>query len=179
MKTDFFLKIYLCTSSGQSDVTCRSALCPFRLRWSVGLCCRRPMTSVMPSLCVGWPGSPRQQRSVTQPFDHFTSISLLFLFPQWKPHQWLIRKAEQITNAKVTKNFLCVRSVFSGSCRHEGPPVRARVLGSCEQPVWRSAHTGEIRSNTCPCLPSVNEPFTLHFGLFRMKLHRNTVRAVV
>lgn len=47
-----------------------SALCPFRLRWSVGLCCRRPMTSLMQNLCVDWPGSPRRRRSVTQLFVH-------------------------------------------------------------------------------------------------------------
>lgn len=51
-------------------ITCNESvwftLCPFRLRWSAGLCCRRPMTSVMRSLCVGWPGSPGRRRSVTQ-----------------------------------------------------------------------------------------------------------------
>lgn len=41
-------------------------LCPFRLRWSAGLCCRRPTTSVTRSLCVGWLGSLGRGRSVTQ-----------------------------------------------------------------------------------------------------------------
>lgn len=35
---------------------------PPRRRWTVGLWCRRPMTSVTPSLCVGWPGSPGRPR---------------------------------------------------------------------------------------------------------------------
>lgn len=33
-------------------------LCPCRLRWSTGLCCRRPTTSPTPRLCAAWRGSP-------------------------------------------------------------------------------------------------------------------------
>lgn len=68
-----------------------SALCPFRLSWSVGPCCRRPMTSVMRSLCVGWPGSPGRQRSVMQLLIgvyYYISVLPALLLPLCKPHQY-------------------------------------------------------------------------------------------
>lgn len=48
-------------------------------------------------------------------------------------------------HSDLTWTFLCVRSVFSSSCRVKGAPVWARVLESCEHSVRWSADTGEVQ----------------------------------
>lgn len=114
-----------------------------RLRWSVGRCCRRQTTSATPSLCVGYPFSLEQGRSVTQQgaavipdaggcwYSEPSSVNN-------KPlHVWM--------------------SVFSCSCWNQSAPVWAGILGSRRHAVWWSSHTGE--DNNWKCL---NENSPVH-----------------
>lgn len=58
--------VFTCTPSVCVIWSADLLVCPGRLGWPAGFCCRRPTTSPMPSLCVGWHGSPLQPRFVTR-----------------------------------------------------------------------------------------------------------------
>lgn len=100
---------------------------PSRRRWTVGLWCRRPMTSVTPSLCVGWPGSPGRRR--------------------WAPSAL---PAIQPSNSKawITRGFLL--AVFGSARGDKGESVWTRVLGTREHSVRWSDYTGEFPVNLQP-----------------------------
>lgn len=97
---------------------------PSRQRWTVGLWCRRPMTSVTPSLCVGWPGSPGRRR--------------------WAPSAASTIKQQILNN----KSFLL--AAFGSSRGDKGESVWTRVLGTREHSVRWSDYTGEFPVNLQP-----------------------------
>lgn len=69
--------VFTCTPSVCVIWSADLLVCPGRLRWPAGFCCRRPTTSPMPSLCVDWHGSPPQPRFVTQAEETYWLITMI------------------------------------------------------------------------------------------------------
>lgn len=104
-------------------------LCPCRLRWSAGLCCRRPTTSPTLRLCAAWRGSP------PPPPPRFVRRGR----PPSKMNCWpLVSRSS--SNGRM---FMSLRAVFGRSCGDKRSPVRARLLESRQLSVRWPADSGE------------------------------------
>lgn len=124
--------VFTCTSSVCVIWSADLLVCPGRLRWPAGFCSRRPTTSPMPSLCVGWRGSPLQPRFVTPVHRLLGGNSLINMIHTTGD------------NLEVTGVFLCFCTVFGRSCGDKGSPVRARLLESHQLSVWWSPDSGKL-----------------------------------